>query len=216
MTPADIIDDVRDLVQDTATPYRYSDVVLLRFVNQAFRRAAVMRPDLFHVYDEDLATTAGNVMQVLPEGAIRLVEIFAVTGGDAVLEVTRETLDQSYPSWRTDTPAQPQNFMRHPRNPTRFFLWPAPAANVTLVAEYARTPDAYELNETIVDFPFAYIPAIIDCTVALAESIDNEHVNSGRAKMFMDSFTQQMGLGLQVRPVSDSEAAGMSAEAKAQ
>jgi hypothetical protein len=213
VTPADIILDVRDLVQDTATPYRYSDAVLLRFVNQAFRRAAVIRPDLFHVYEEALPTIPGKVQQSLPEGSIRLVEIFAADGR-AILEVARETLDQSHPEWRSDDPGQPLNFMRHPRNPTMFFLWPPPSLGVTLEAEYARTPALLGINDEIEEFPAAYIPAIIDCTVGLAESVDDEHVNSGRAKQFMDSFTQQMGLGLQVRPVSDSEGAGMSPEAQ--
>ncbi len=43
----------------------------------------------------------------------------------------------------------------------------------------------------------------------LAESIDNEHVNSGRAKLFQDAFIQGLGVSLQSRSVTDTESGGM-------
>jgi len=49
----------------------------------------------------------------------------------------------------------------------------------------------------------------VDGTVYLAESVDNEHVNSGRAKLFYDSFTQTLGVGLQSRQITDTEEGGL-------
>jgi hypothetical protein len=49
----------------------------------------------------------------------------------------------------------------------------------------------------------------VDGTVFLAQSIDDEHVDSGRAKLFYDSFTQQLGATLQGRKVTDTKNAGM-------
>ena len=43
----------------------------------------------------------------------------------------------------------------------------------------------------------------------LAESIDDEHVQSGRAKLFYDSFVQQLGTSLQSRKVTDTKSAGL-------
>jgi hypothetical protein len=54
-----------------------------------------------------------------------------------------------------------------------------------------------------------YFPALVDGVVFLAESIDDEHVQSGRAKLFYDSFVQQLGAGLQSRKVTDTKNAGM-------
>ncbi len=45
--------------------------------------------------------------------------------------------------------------------------------------------------------------------VFLAQSIDDEHVDSGRAKLFYDSFTQQLGATLQGRKITDTKNAGM-------
>jgi hypothetical protein len=98
--------------------------------------------------------------------------------------------------------------MRHVRNPNRFFVYPAPEAGVVLVGEYAQTPPEYTLDEEITFPTDAYFPATVDGVVFLAESIDNEHVNSGRAKLFQDSFVQGLGVSLQSRTITDTEAGG--------
>jgi hypothetical protein len=77
-----------------------------------------------------------------------------------------------------------------------------------LVGEYAQTPPDYALNQEITFPTDAYFPTVVDGTVFLAESIDNEHVNSGRAKLFQDSFVQGLGVSLQSRTITDTEAGG--------
>jgi hypothetical protein len=208
MTPAEVITEVRRLVQDQSTPYRYTDTVLLAYVNQTLKRMAVLRPDLFSEI-VDIAITAGAAVQELPADAIRLVDIFQVKNGNAITEVDRETMNRNYPGWMQETAGQPVNFMRHVKNPDRYFLYPRPAAGVVLVGEYAKTPVDYAANAVIDVLPEVYFPVLVDGVVYLAESIDDEHVNSGRAKLFYDSFTQQLGAGLQSRKITDTKQAGM-------
>ena len=112
------------------------------------------------------------------------------------------------PGWVNETAGQPVNFMRHVRNPNRFFVYPRPEAGVVLVGEYAQTPPNYALNDTITYPTDAYFTAVVDGTVYLAESIDNEHVNSGRAKLFLDSFIQTLGVDLNARSLTDTESGG--------
>jgi hypothetical protein len=50
-----------------------------------------------------------------------------------------------------------------------------------------------------------YLPQLVDGVVFLASSIDDENVDSGRAKLFMDSFSQSLGVDLQARVVTDKE-----------
>jgi len=207
MTPSTIIAEVRTLIQDTKAPFRYSDSVLLGFVNQTLQRMAVLRPDLFSEI-ADLPTTPNVVLQSLPPGSVRLVEIYQVKNGNVVTEVNRDMLDRSTPSWVSDPAGTPVNYVRHPRNPYKFFVYPRPAPGVVLIAEYAKTPPTYTLAQTITVLPEAYFPVIVDGTVFLAESIDNEYVNSGRAKLFQDAFTQALGVGLQSRTITDTEASG--------
>jgi hypothetical protein len=203
MTPNEVITEVRRLIQDTRTPFRYSDTVLLGFVNQTIKRMVILRPDLFTII-ADVPTVAGTVLQTLPSDSVRLVEIFSVKNGEAVVEVSREVIDQTTPDWISVAPDVPVNFMRHPRNPNRFFVYPRPRSGVELVAEYVQSPSTYDLTDPI-DLPDGYFSVLVDGTVFLAESVDNEHVSSGRAKMFQESFVQQLGVALQSRSLTDTE-----------
>lgn len=208
MTPADVVAEVRRLVQDQITPYRYSDTVLLGYVNQTLKRMSILRPDLFTDI-VDIPTTANSAVQALPAEAIRLVDIFQVKGGNAVTEVDRETMNRNYPGWMNEAAGIPVNFMRHVKNPDRFFLYPRPTAGVVLVGEYAASPVNYTIDASINVISDTYFPVIVDGTVYLAESIDDEHVQSGRAKLFYDSFVEQLGAGLQSRKLTDTKMAGM-------
>lgn len=207
MTPSEIITEARRLIQDTKTPYRYSDAVMLGFVNQTLKRMVTIRPDLFAVIG-DFTTTPNTVLQSCPADSTRLIEIFQVKNGDAITEVNRETLDRTAPGWLNEPAGQPVNFMRHVRNPNRFFVYPRPAAGVVLVGEYAQTPPDYTLDQEITFPTDAYFPVAVDGVIFLAESIDNEHVNSGRAKLFQDSFVQGLGVSLQSRTITDTETGG--------
>ncbi len=205
----DVITEVRRILQDINSPQRYSNAVLLGFANQALKRIAVLRPDLF-AYIGDIPTTAGQVLQSAPSDSIRIMEIFQVKNGSGVTETNREALDQTYPTWMNDAAAPTVNWMRHTRNANRFFIYPkAPAAQI-LVGEYAQTPKVYTGSETVELLSDAYFPVVIDATVFIAESVDNEHVNSNRAQLFQQSFTQALGVSAQGRVITDTEEAGLT------
>ena len=208
MTPAEVIAEVRNLISDTRATYRYSDVVLLGFVNQTIKRIVAYRPDVFS-YIGNFATTADSIIQTLPADAVRLVEVFQVINGTAVTEANRETLDQMYPAWVSETSGAPVNFMRHQRNPTRFFLYPRPAAGTQLLLEYIQAPPDYTLNQTITLLPNSFFPIIVDGTVFLAESIDNEHVVAERAKLFYETFIAGINASLATRVIPDVESAAV-------
>ena len=212
MTPNDIIVDVKRLAQDTGvlrTPDAYADATLLAFVNQVLKQTALLRPDLFS-YITDITTTPDTVTQNLPADSTRLVELYAVKDGTTLLEVSRETLDQTYPQWRTDPSGVPVNYMRNVRNPNGYFLYPRPSAGVTLVGEYVQTPPTYTLNATILRLPDSFLPAISAGVVGMIESINNTGGNMTRAKEFETKYVQALGLSLQTRVVTDTEAGGLN------
>lgn len=208
MTPNEVITEVRRLIQDTKVTFRYSDTVLLGFVNQTLKKMAVLRPDLFAVI-ADFTTVANTVLQSCPTDSVRLMQIFQIKSGDAVTEVSKETLDQMYPNWVNEVAGIPVNFMRHVRNPNKFFVYPRPSSGVILVGEYAQSPATYALNDTVALLPDAYLTSVVEGAVYLAESVDNEHVSSGRAKLFQDAFVQGLGVSLQSRVITDTEAGGL-------
>ena len=120
MTPQQVIDQVRVLISDdnALMPERFSDADLLGFVNQAIKRTAMVRPDLF-ITDTTITPTADQVEQELSATITRIMEVHRVVGGGAIGEVDKETIDRSAPNWTTEASGTPVNWMRHPRNPRR-------------------------------------------------------------------------------------------------
>ncbi len=208
MTPADVIVEVRKLIQDTLAPYRYSDTDLLGYINQVLKRVALFRPDLFGTITT-VSTTANTPIQTLPSDAIRLIDIFQVVNGDAVTEVDRETLSRTLPGWMAEAAGTPVNFMRHVKNPEQYFLYPKPTSGVQLLVEYAKSPVTYTIAQTITELSDAYLPLVVDGTVWLAESIDSEYVTNGRAALFQKSFADQLVATIQNRQLTDTKQAGM-------
>jgi hypothetical protein len=211
MTPLDVINAARVAIQDTRTGYyRNTDADMLTFVNQTLQRMAILRPDLFSVILE-VPLIPNQVLQTCPLDSMRLIEIFQVVDGNAVSEVQRDMFDQSYPNWVNDPVGDPVNFMRHVRNPNKFFVYPRPATCVKVLMEYVQAPPPYALEEVIQVLPQGYFPVLVDGTVYVAESIDNEHVNSGRAKLAQDMFVEQLKSGISNRVVTDTESSGLRA-----
>lgn len=205
MTPQEVITQARVLINDdnALMPERYSDTEMLGFVNQAIKRACVVRPDLF-IVSEDITPTAEQVEQELPANVTRIMEVHRVVGGGAIGEVDKETMDRSAPNWTTESSGTPVNWMRHPRNPRRYFLYPAPSTGTEISVEYIEVPSDYGLSDTMI-LPDSYRSAIIDCVVYLAEVVDNESVESERAKAFYTSFLQSLGADMTQREVVDNE-----------
>jgi hypothetical protein len=222
MQLSEVVAGVRDSVQDTRAPYRFSDELLIGLINRALRLMVVVRPDLF-AFMEDITPTAGAAVQSAPANSVRIMEIFNVVGGNGITEVERESMDENYPAWKTEPPAPPVNWMRHVRNPNRYFLYPRPSAGLDLFVEYARQPRLYteaDLNDvapipnggTIDDLQDAYLPIVIEGVIYLAESIDNEHVSSGRAQLSQQVFFESLNAGLDSREIADEEAGARQEE----
>lgn len=210
MTPQEVINDVRELVNDTTVTYRHSDAQLLIFVNQSIKRTALLRPDLFSVYD-DMVCAVSTVVQTAPADCFRLMEVLQVVGGDALYESDRPTLDMHTPGWRAATPAAARTWMREPRSARGFFIYPAaPATAQSLTIQYAKLPVTdYAIGDTITELHETYKASLVDCTIFLAQSIDDEHISDGRAKLFFDSFLQGLGMAAKSRQVTDTEGAAV-------
>jgi hypothetical protein len=204
----DVITEVRRMLQDENSPQRYSDTVLLGFANQALRRIAVLRPDLFAKVSTMTCTT-NEAIQSAPTDSLRIMEVFSVSGGNGCIEVNRESLDQSYPQWMNDTAGATVNWMRHTRNANKFFIYPKAPAGQVLDIEYSQSPPTYDGTTTVDLLSDAYFPVVVDGTIFLAESVDNEHVNSNRASMFYKSMINALGYNAQSRLLTDTEDAGL-------
>ena len=207
-TTTEVIAEVRELVQDTTADYqRYSDAFLLRKFNQAMKRFAIIRPDLFTSYAS--LTCAAGTMQVAPADSIRLMDVLDASDGSAVKEIDGDAIDLMLPSWANGAPGVAKNWIRSVNDPNRFYLYPPAVVGDTLTILYAKTPANLALGDPVA-VGDVYFPVVIDCTTWLVESIDSESVSSGRAKTFKDSFIEMISASLQARALTDTKSAGMN------
>lgn len=200
----DCMTDARSILQDTdATSYRVSDVDLLRYGNFALLEIAIRRPDLFSTFGE-IPLTANETFQALPAGALRLMEIIRVKQGRAVKECTQDDLDQFDVNWHAATSAIPTNWIRHPRDPVRFFVSPPALTGTILIGQYAATP-AIQAAGAVLPIPDAYAPVISDYMVWRSESRDDEYVSAPRAVLFLEAFNVSLGVSAKSKATADSD-----------
>lgn len=204
-TTSDVITESRELLLDETTPFRYSDNFILRKINQVLRRMAITRPDLFAELVD--VTCVAGVLQSSPADSIRVMDVTNNQVGDVVKEVNQEVVDLMVPTWES-TVGPSTNWMRYLRDPTKFYLYPGATGGDTVKVLYVKCPPNYTIGQTV-DLQDAYYPAVVDGVCWLLESMDAEHVESGRAKAFHDSFQQLLGIGLATRKISDTREAGM-------
>lgn len=211
MTPQSIITEVRAIIKDAdSVAYRNSDTDLVLAVNRALKRVALLRPDLFTTIGT--ITLVSGVAQTVPNYG-RIVEVYGVTGGGAITEANRETLDQLTPTWRSATPvaaASLTNWTRHTRNPSKFFVSPPSNGTGTLDAEYTATPATFALTDTITLLE-TYEPTIVDMTVAEVEWADDENVVNQRAEAFYKRAKEALLGDAQGRVATDKEGGSVPA-----
>jgi hypothetical protein len=159
---------------------------------------------------ETLTCVAGS-LQTAPSDSIRFMDALSNTTGGAIKEVSQDVLDMMVPTWEALAPGPAINWMRYPRDPNRFYVYPAATVSDTLTVAYSRCPATLTISGTIV-MQDVYSPVILDGTVWLMEATDAEHVESGSAKAHQDSFISGLTGGLTARRLTDTAAAGLPPE----
>lgn len=207
----DVIVDVRRIIQDEdSVSFRYSNTFMLGMGNQALKRIQLLRPDLF-AYVGTVTCVQGEVIQSAPTDSLRIIECYSiVSSGVSLVEASREVLDQTLPAWPNDTQGAAVNWMRSVRNPNKFFIYPQAPSGQVLTVEYSQCPPTYNGTTAIALLADAYFPVVVDVMVFLLESVDNESVTSGRAKLYKESYENMLGVSRGSIPVTDTEDAGLN------
>ena len=231
--PWEVVQQVRTLLQDDlpdtflvteldpppllrfdAYNLRYTQRNLLRFFNDAMQRVAIIRPDLFTKYVTITEYDSVSPTKIRLDDAIRIIEVLRAyddAGQTAPFEVDKMSMDRSAPDWHSHPRGLCRNWMRNQRIPQEFFIYPPPTSVQRLEVSYTHSPPNYTNLKVLVEEPGrTYQTALVDYMMYLCESADDEHVLSGRAMMFKDSFESAMGISAEARILSDKEEAGVS------
>ena len=191
MTPQDIITDARFVLKDTvSTRYRNTDAELLGWVNDALGAAVQARPDLFNALSTHTCT-AGSEQSVSFSRCVQVQEVTRIVGGNAVLQTDRNALDAFRPGWYLDSEAAAVNWMDHPESPVKFYLYPPAPAGQQVQVRFVQAPSSLSLTDTV---PISdnYQTALVNFVVGMAESKDDEFINSNRAAQAKADFYAQI------------------------
>lgn len=192
-----IVASVRDTIQDEdATSYRVPDAKMVRFANDFVRDLALLRPDLFSTIGE-ITCVANTCLQTAPSAAFVLMDIFQVKNGRAVYECRRTELEAFNKNWQNDAAGEARHWIRHDKDPLRFFLYPKAPVGQILIGQWAALPAAMtSVNDEIpLQVKEIYYPAMHHYMVFRAEAKDDEHVLSNRARLFYEAFVSLVGMG---------------------
>jgi len=196
MTPQDIITEARYILNDTNSTgvgYRQGDTELLGYVNSSLVECAVLRPELFATIG-DMTCVVGQCEQSISfTDVVALLEVLSIHQGAALTPFDMVAMNAYNPGWRTDTAAAARQWSRFTNDPLKFFIYPkAPVTPQVLDVRYARNPATFAIGDTITDVPAALKTALVEFVVYRAASKDDEHVNSGRANSFYQSFLSKL------------------------
>ena len=207
LTGANLISRIQDILQDT-TSIRWPEAELLRYVNDAQREVANLRP-------ESTATTANMALvvgtkQTLPAGGLRLIKVTrnmssaagSATGKRAVRLVDSDILDTQEPNWHDPTVSGDaahtttvKHYIFDEDDPRSFYVYPGASTTSTfLEIVYSGAPtDLANTSATIaVDDIFAN--ALIDyvlfrCYLKDAEYAGNQQRAGNHYQLFTSSLT---------------------------
>jgi hypothetical protein len=205
LKPNDILLRAADIIQDQ-TNVRWPQEELLRYLNDARREIAVVRPDLYAT--TSTVTLVAGTKQSLPTDGIRLIDVIrnmpAGAAGAAIRIVEREILDAQKPSWHTETAsAATKHFMYDERNPRVYYLYPPATGSHQIEITYGQTPTDIALaniGSTELLQEDVYTGAMVDYVCYRAFSKDSEYAgNAGRAQAHYQQFINSLGLGGKVQ-----------------
>lgn len=191
----DIVDAARIPLNDAAK-VRYSDAELLGYAKDGLKEAAVIRPDLF--YETGQITCIAGVEQRVPSGARYLVQVLSNANGAEVHEADYGTFRGFNPTWRSDTPAPPEIWMRYPTDAApdeRFMVHPPARANDQLEAMWVQCDvDALTIDDDVL-IDASYHPALQYYVTARAEMTEDQHTVTQRAAQLAAMFSTMLGVG---------------------
>jgi hypothetical protein len=204
LTPSDILTRAADIIQDQ-TNVRWPQDELLRYLNDARREIAVVRPDLYAA--TSTVTLVAGTKQALPTDGIRLIDVIrnmpSGAAGAAIRIVEREILDAQKPSWHTEASSTTiKHFMYDERNPRVYYLYPPATVSHQIEITYGQTPTDIaigNISSTQLTQEDVYTGAMVDYVCYRAFSKDSEYAgNAGRAQAHYGQFINSLGLGNKV------------------
>lgn len=215
MTGQDIDDLVSGFLQDTAaTQWLRAD--RLRWINAGVRDIATYRPKATTV-SQNLLLTAGSTRQAVPADTIGVLDLVCnmgatgTTPGRAITTVATERLSASAPNWRKDRGAAVRHLVLDDRDPSAFYVWPAPSSAVYVEALLHKHPAPIAAMSEVLPLDNSYQNPLVDYVMHLAFAQEIEM--PGRLELSAAHYAKYAStMGIKVQMAKKASAVANTAE----
>lgn len=203
-TVADLLVEVRDGLNDTQAPYRWSDAELIRYLSAGARQIVTLQPEA-NVVERRLALDV-SARQRLPSDGVKFIRVSAnspteTTRGASVRYVERDALDTFNPNWETTNIAGSPiiHYLHDPAEPAVFYVYPRPAADTFVYVVFSAIPATMTANgDSPLGAPFDN--GLIEYAKFRALTKDSRYgVSSDRALQLYNAFL----MAINEKPVAE-------------
>jgi len=198
MLASEIIDRARVVLND-ADGVRWLDAEFFKWINDAQRVIALVRPD--SVVSNTSITLVLGTKQTLPADSLRLLDVVrnltsTGAGGRAVRHVDRDVLDTQNPDWHGDTPAATiKNFVYDNRDPKTFYVYPPSQAGAKLEVIYSKNPTDVSALGSSLAVADIYADPLLNYVLYRAYSKDAEFAqNAQLSGAYLGAFNSMLGI----------------------
>lgn len=209
------ITEVRRIIHDESATFRWSDLELIDYVNAGDRQTVTLIPEANTVETIEDTLTSRVARQSLPTGGIKFIKVARNYADDGstpqgvVRYAEKDALDTYEPDWEfVSIKADGANYFEHfchdDREPTVYFLYPAP------VEDNKRTAVVYSAIPTLMTAVNDTLPLDDKYTNALIMYVVYRALTKEARETLPGAFRQELwqnylvALGLQKQAESEA------------
>lgn len=172
-----VIDEVRRVIHDENTPFRWGDAELIDYINAGNRQTVTILPDANTIETIVDTLTSRVARQSLPAGGIKFIKVARNYADDGttpqgnVRFVEKDALDTFDPEWEyVSGKADGDNYFEHychdGREGAVYYLYPAPAAdNKRLAVVHSAVPTTMTVVGDTLPLADEFINAIVQYVI---------------------------------------------------
>lgn len=194
MKASDIISEAATVLLDPDHQF-WPTSELLQYINAAQVEIVNVEPGANTV--TEAVTLVAGVEQLLPAGAIRLIDVITNTSDGAVTAVDRRNLDRMVPGWMAATAADTEHYMYDERAPASFAVYPPATAGSKVTAIYVATPEPAGTENDDLALPGRYRPAIVNYVLSQAHAKNTQAAVPQRAQAYYQLFLNALNMQTQ-------------------
>lgn len=211
-TAQNIIDEALILLEDSGQ-LRFTDEMLLTFINEAMTNIVTLKPTANVVYS--VKSLLDGVYQPLAANELYLLDIVYNTNSDGSLQgssprrVKKATLDFSNTDWTASTHADEVMYYMYDSDGTRvFFVYPPNTGDGYVYLKTTNIPTRLTSASESIVLREEYRLPLIYYVCAKAFMVDSDTANTDKVNMYMSMYTNSISTVKTADAQEDAKNAG--------